>query len=1029
MTSAKFNELYKKLNSEQRGAVDAIDGPVIVIAGPGTGKTSILTLRVSNILRLTDTPPENILVLTFTESGVHSVRRKLVEIIGALGYRAPIHTFHSFCNDVIKNFPQEFPRIIGAQHVIDIDRINIIEELILKTRLVSLKPHGNPVFYLKSILNFITELKREDVSPEEYQKYVENFEKDMEVLEDFRHEKGVHKGEIKAKYKPTIRRIENSREFAGLYEKYERALEERRLYDYEDMIVEVLRELRRNKNLLLELQETYQYILADEHQDANRGQNRLLELLSGFHEKPNLFVVGDEKQAIFRFQGASLENFLYFKKRFPDARIFSLSKNYRSTQGILDASHSLIEKNPAGGMERVRLESKIANDASVTKTGVGGIGPNKAGANKTRSKTVPRRRADIFIHECDSPRAEAEFIARDVLKKIESGAPAEQIAVLFRDNKDADQFARIFDAVGVPYVLHTDLDVIADEQIQKLLLVLRAVNEFGDEKKFAPVLFLDFFGLSHLDVFKIFEYAHEKHRNLLDVVRSADALARAGAEEIKKFAGLYRTLHDLSVAARNRGLVDSLQEIVSKVGFVGFILSKPRSLEFISAYDALLSHVVELLERHKDAKLADYLALLDKMSVHGISVRAKSVSSFPGRVNLMTVHKSKGLEFDYVFCANLNEGHWGGRRNASHFLPVGAAAADDIDDVMADERRLLYVALTRARKEAILTHAARRMSGREILPSRFIEEIDRNLVEITKEKIEPLTIFAMPNKSRDVARLDVKNREYLGKVFLEQGFSVSALNNYLTCPWKYFFLNLIRLPKPEERQQLYGTAVHETLKMFFDDYKNGKLPSKKYLLEFFEKCLNRKAISKSDYGLFLERGRKSLSGYYDARKNEWPKNIFTEFNISGVYLPFEISPGKTANVLLRGRLDKVEFLDNGNVNVVDYKTGKPKSRQDIEGRTKNSEGNYKRQLVFYKLLIDNFHKAGFNMETGEIDFIEPNIRGKYKREKFNVTDAEVTELAEIIKKSAQEIAALSFWNSHCKTPECEFCAMKKLSGL
>ncbi len=1018
MNSSKFDSLYKKLNQEQRSAVDAIDGPVIVIAGPGTGKTSILTLRISNILRRTDTAPESILALTFTESGVHSIRKKLVEIIGALGYRVPIHTFHSFCNDVIKSFPQEFPRIIGAQHVTDVDQISIIEKLILETKFVALKPVGNPLYYLKAVLSFIKELKREDVSPAEYKKHAKNFEKDLENIEDFRHEKGAHKGEIKAKYKPTIRKIENSNEFAVLYEKYQQTLEEKRLYDYEDMIIEVLRELRENKNLLLELQETYQYILADEHQDANRGQNRLLELLSGFHEQPNLFVVGDEKQAIFRFQGASLENFLYFKRRFPQATVVSLNKNYRSTQGILDASHGLIENNAIGenADKRVKLQSQN-----------------------------PAKNADILIWECDSPQAEANFIAKGVSEKIKQTVPAEQIAVLFRDNKDADLLARTFDARSIPYVLHTDIDVIADEHIQKLLYVLRAVNDFGDEKFLAPVLFIDFLGLNHLDVFKVFNRSRESRRNLIEIIKSSSELLKAGVEEPKRFIHLFRLLHELSVAAKNRGLIDALQEVVSKIGFIGSLLSKPRALELISAYDALLSHAVELLERHKNVRIKDYLDLLDKMTLHGVSVRAKSVSSYPGKVNLMTAHKSKGLEFDYIFCVHLNDGRWGGRRSPTHFLPISADAPKDLENDISDERRLLYVALTRARKEVVLTYATHGTSGRELLPSRFVEEIDKELVRVGKEKSGSPNIFPDARKMGGVGqsfsdgqtpdaeqpsdtKLSVQNREYLSGLFLEHGFSISALNNYLTCPWQFFFLNLIRIPRSEGRFQLYGTAVHESLKVFFDAYKNENLMSKKDLLGFFEKFLNRKALSVHDYELFLEKGKKSLGGYYDTYKNTWPKNIFNEFKISGVYIPIE-SAGKPVNILLRGQLDRVEFLDGATVNVVDYKTGIPRSRRDIEGDTKNSDGNYKRQLIFYKLLLEKFDPARFSMKTGEIDFVEPNKRGKYKRERFEITEQEVAELVGVLKKAALEILALSFWNKTCEDPDCEFCGMRRLLGV
>jgi len=996
MSSSKFDSLYKNLNSEQKQAVDTIDGPVIVIAGPGTGKTSILTLRIANILRKTDTAPESILSLTFTESGVHSMRKKIVDTVGAAGFRVPIHTFHSFCNDVIKSFPQEFPRIIGAQHVTDIDQISVLENLLMETKLTLLKPTGNPVFYLKPVLSFIKELKREDVSPKEYAKHVETFEKDLEDIEDLRHEKGAYKGEIKAKYKPAIRKIENSKEFAVLYEKYEVELNEKRLYDYEDMIIEVLRALRENKDLLLELQETYQYILADEHQDANRGQNRLLELLSGFHEQPNLFVVGDEKQAIFRFQGASLENFLYFKRRFKDAKVISLTKNYRSTQGILDASHGLIENNTTGGDARVRLESKN-----------------------------PERNPDLFVTECDSPRSEANFVAKKILEKIKSGVSPEQIAVLFRDNKDAEDIARAFDMYGIPCVLHTDVNVIADEYIQKLLYVLRTTNDFGDEKYLAPLLFLDLFKLNHLDVFKVIRRGRDARKNLIDVMKSDHELSVAGVEEPKRFIELYHLLHELSSIGKNRSLIDAFQEIVSKTGYIGFLLSKPRSLELITAYDALLIHMVGLMERHKNVKIADYLDLLNKMSVHDVTVRAKSVSTYPGRVNLLTAHKSKGLEFDYVYCLHLNDGRWGGRRSSSHFLPITASSAEGLESDVSDERRLLYVVITRARKEVSLTYATHREGGKELLPSRFIEEIDTTLIQRGESEAKETVIYPRAIETPVTHELDLKNKKYLNELFLEQGFSVSAFNNYLTCPWRYFFLNLLRIPRAEERHQLYGTAIHETLRVFFDAYKIEKKMMKKDFLDFFEKFLNRKALSGHDYELFLDRGRKALGGYFDVYNGLWPKNIFNEYSVSGVQVPVEYE-GEQKNILLRGQLDKVELLDDGSVNVVDYKTGNPKSRRDIEGETQSSEGNYKRQLIFYKILLDKHQKAQFSMKTGEIDFVEPNKQGKYKKERFDVTDQEVEELTKEIKRVSLEILDMAFWNKTCEDAECEFCALKNL---
>ncbi|HLP44060.1 MAG TPA: PD-(D/E)XK nuclease family protein, partial [Candidatus Nanoarchaeia archaeon] len=501
-------------------------------------------------------------------------------------------------------------------------------------------------------------------------------------------------------------------------------------------------------------------------------------------------------------------------------------------------------------------------------------------------------------------------------------------------------------------------------------------------------------------------------------------LESAGVDEPKRFIEVYQLLHELSVIAKNKGLVESFQEIANRIGYVGMILSKSRSLEFIASYDALIAHITELVERHKYAKLSDYISLVDKMAIHNVSIRAKSVTSYPGKINLMTTHKSKGLEYDSVYITHLNEGHWGGRRNNTYFLPIDAQGAESLESDMADERRLLYVAVTRAKKEVHLTYANRRLNGKELLPSRFLEEMNSSLVKTEKVQTNPSKILTKIATTKPKQELDIKNREYLSALFLDSGFSVSALNNYLTCPWRFFFQNLIRVPQVEERHQLYGTSIHEALRTFFDEYKNDRPMTKKDFLDYFEKTLNRKALSDSDYELFLKRGQESLGGYYDTYKGTWSKDIFNEFSISDVHIPVDVD-GKAEQVLLRGQLDKIELHD-GSANVVDYKTGNPKSRREIEGETASSEGNYKRQLVFYKILIDQSAKSKFTMKTGEIDFVEPNKQGNYKKEKFEVTDADVAELIPVIKQAAKEILTLSFWDTNCKEPACGFCEMKKL---
>jgi len=332
---------YQELNSAQRVAVDNIDGPVIVVAGPGTGKTQMLTLRIANILCLTDTAPEQILALTFTESGVLAMRRRLLAFIGERAYRVPIHTFHGFCNSVIARFADHFPQFVGSSAISDIDRILLMQGVFDEIRPEHLHSFRNPYYYVPKALSSISECKRENISPNELLKRTEVRLDEIRSASDYVHTKGVHKDKVRGEYKKEEEQLARVLDLSLIYGAYEKAMTEKESYDYDDMILAVVHALETDADLKLILQEEYQYLLADEYQDGNGAQNRVLELLADFHPNPNIFVVGDPDQAIYRFQGASLANFERFKDLYPSTKRITLIENYRSPQVILNLAHKL----------------------------------------------------------------------------------------------------------------------------------------------------------------------------------------------------------------------------------------------------------------------------------------------------------------------------------------------------------------------------------------------------------------------------------------------------------------------------------------------------------------------------------------------------------------------------------------------------------------------------------------------------------------------------------------------------------------
>ncbi len=1005
-TTFQFQEAYQALNTYQRKAVDTIDGPVMVIAGPGTGKTQILTLRIANILLKTDTQPENILALTFTEAGAYAMRKRLVKMMGTRAYKITITTFHSFCNELIAQYPERFPRIVGGLPVTDADQVGIIRDILDAGGYELLRPYGDPSYYVTKILRTIQTLKREAVSVEQFEKICNQETELLAGTPDLYHEKGAHKGKMKGEYKKIEESIARNKELLETYRGYQKELGARKCYDYDDMIVEVVAALERDENFRLILQEQYQYILADEHQDTNNAQNRILELLSSFHASPNLFIVGDEKQAIYRFQGANLSNFLYFHGKFPEAILISLEDNYRSKQEILDAAHSLILH--ASGDRALRKELRAA----------------KGGGEK------------IHVAEFPDEMSEHAFVQHCVEELLASGVEADEIAIFYRNNNDALPLLRLFEKINVPFTVLSETHLLTDDDIASFVLLLRAVNAPGLDQSVAPILYLPYLGIHPIDAFRIIAYANDHRRSLVRLLDDEEGLLAAGVGEVSKIRTLAHKLHQWASVARSKSLLETLDTVLAEEEshFIGHLLFQPGSLDRVEKLEQFINLAKSLLQSHRRFQLADFLAYLDTLEAHELRVQSKG-HALPRGVRLMTAHKSKGLEFDHVFIVGANEGHWGGKRNVTHFKttlvesPLSAVEKGTDDD----ERRLFYVALTRARLSATITYPRTNAEGKELHPTRFIEEIDPAVRDVlsVNDFVERVRTSSTLIGARHTAKKnfgpEIAEHDYLQKRFLEQGLSVSALNNYLECPWQYFFRNLVRIPEGQDKFALYGTAVHKALEAFFVRWREeANDPGEEFLMERFHFFLERMPLAEGEYNELVKKGKASLPGYYRAYHKNWETNVQCEFSVRGIHLDITHN-GETTPLLLKGNLDKVEFINETHrVNVVDYKTAKPKSRNVIEGNTRSSDGSYKRQLVFYKLLLNHYDNGKFQMESGEIDFTEPDDNGKYHKEKFIITNEEVNALEIEVKRIAEEILNLSFWDKSCEKEKCQYCVLRTL---
>jgi DNA helicase II / ATP-dependent DNA helicase PcrA len=957
MITPEFKRAYERLNPEQKRAVEAIDGPVMVVAGPGTGKTEVLTLRIANILLKTDTSPENILALTFTESGATNMRKRLASIVGQPAYRVRIQTFHGFCNDILHSYPEYFPRIVGAVPIADVEATSIIEGIIKEEKLELLRPWGEPMLYVGDIIRKIEELKREGLDPIKFKEILKKASKDFSNRTDLKHEKGAYKGKIKKEHLDFAKKLAKNMELALIYEAYQKKLEEKRLYDWSDMIMEVLGALKNEKfkDLKMTLQEEHQYILVDEHQDTNDAQNQILELLSDFHQNPNIFVVGDHKQAIFRFQGASVENFLYFKKLYKNATLIDLFRNYRSTQSILDSAHSVINS-----------EVKLLAHSEIRENKI------KIGGFKTAL-------------------LERLWLAEEV--RGQEGT----VAIIYRSNKEAFPIANALTKKGVSFVIDSDEDLLGDKYVKKFLVILEAVHHYDDDLYLTPLLHLE---MDQLEIFKLVRAAKTKKKSLYEL------LPGELAKRIEKWAK----------DCKDKDLPEMLECLFKESGLMEKMLQSRDPNAFLGI--SRIFDEAERLNSRKSIALGDFVNYLDTLRTHGLFIKKPKSNSSNTNVRLMTAHRAKGLEFDTVFIVNASEKSFGSKSDRDKLpLILNLSDSGDSDD-RDDERRLFYVALTRAKSKIYITYHENNEEGREILPSEFLAEIKPELKEEIGTREFELMVSQNPEmmfagSEKVVRQID---KEFVSEIFYNEQLSVTALNNYLECPWKYFYRNLLRIPERRQKHLLFGTAMHAAVEDFFKT-RLKRETGKEYLLESFERHMSETSLEEAELRESIKRGRESLAVWYDERSNAWLLPYKNEQNIFGV--EFE-------SVRLSGKLDKVEFAGESEVFVTDYKTGKARSRNDIEGKTRESNGNLKRQLVFYKLLLDLYRDGAWNMTKGIIEFLEPNESGKIKWEEFIIEKSEVEDLKDVLRQVITEITTLSFWDKFCDDKSCEYCSFRKL---
>lgn len=1014
LTTSNFEQILQKLNEAQRQVVENIDGPLMVIAGPGTGKTMVLTARIANILGQTDTKPHNILALTFTESAATTMRRRLVDMIGSDGYYVRIETFHAFCSQIIKDHPEYFSIERGSQPLTDLERYALFEQILLDLKLEIIKPINQPLFYLKECMKGISDLKREGFLPIDFQLLLE---KEKEVLQNPQEE--LKKTELLKRQKNLSKQFE----LLEVYKEYQKRLRENLRYDFDDMIMLVLEAFEQEEMLLREYQEEIHYFLVDEYQDTNAAQNKVVDLLASYWgDRANLFVVGDPHQSIYRFQGASMENMLGFIKRHPGAAIINLETGYRCTQLIYSAANQLISQN---SLTQVSEQlSPVLNQ--VLKS------PKPDGAK-------------IQVYEAPSQIVELMAVGQKIADLIEAGVNPEEIAVLYRHNADVLELQQVLDHLGIRYEIEGGGNVLDSDQIRQLITLLKVIHQLRQGESADEIFDTMCFDWTSFDCSLAMRVARAASKAQLPIVD----LLLSGFEKFAEYHIGPEVSEDDFVKSLNFvenlyswGILDSqmifpewFEHVIDQSGYLDWLLAQDNKVELLTQLNALYKEIKSLAQSNRELNLGSFLESLELMYEHNIWLEAEDLNITENAIRLATAHKAKGQEWQHVFIIHCLDKKWGNvSRRELLPLPESLLANTQIDqkERNEDERRLFFVALTRASQQLYITYPQTLVSAsksKSVVGSMFISEIENYCDRVPSLNTDSDSSFDLNNSAKLISALirpvstmpiTKSDEDYFRALVDRLSLSSTALNKYLRDPYEFVLDSLIRVPRAKPEYMAYGTAVHQALEYLFGKImQNQTKPDLELVLRKYHSALEKELLISLDFERRLEHGRAVLTKYWHNLDESRTRPLFIErsFGSSG-------SKTMLGNINLTGRIDRVDWIDKKakTVRVIDYKTGTSKSDNLIKGLTKSANlserelelpesvrGPYYRQLVFYKLLCQLDPSFIPEVVEAEFDFVEPDkTSGKFVKRVFTISNDEVEDLKNLIKEVMKEIRSLQF---------------------
>jgi DNA helicase-2/ATP-dependent DNA helicase PcrA len=1005
--------LLSVLNPAQKQAVIHDSGPLLIVAGAGTGKTTVLINRLAYLIMFRKVKTEEILLLTFTEKAAGEMEERADKILPYGYVDLWINTFHGFGERVLREFGLEIGLNPGFKLLTETDQWVLIKKNLAAFALDYYRPLGNPTKFISELIRHFSRLKDENISPAEYLQYAEELESDQDqrlsgqplskkapALPSKKKKKAADAPE-EGGAELEIGRI---KELANAYHVYNQLLLTNNFLDFGDLIVYTLKLFRERPNILKFYRHQFKYIMVDEFQDTNWAQYELIKAVAA--PINNLVVVGDDDQAIYKFRGASLSNIMQFKDDYKQAKEIVLTENYRSRQEILDYAYKFIQHNNPN-----RLEVRLKIDKGLTASG--------AVAKEKRAG------AAVKFFNFESAGEEASYVVQQIKELYaagDGGTAWSDFAILVRANDTAEAYVKELSRHNIPNQFMSWRGLYYKPLILDILAYFRLLDNYHESAALFRVLNMNAFKVAHLDLVNINKMASRKVWSLYEALQNINAIPGVSAESLKNINKLLSLISTHSRLAATAQTTKIFLHFAYDSGLLAG-LDRDRDLELYSYLNQFYQKIKKMEEAEPDLRLADFLTAINLELEAGESGALKLDFADNETVKIMTVHGAKGLEFKYVFLVNLVDKKFPTiARSEKIAIPdalVREKVAGGADTHLEEERRLFYVALTRA-KEALYLSGAKDYGGaREKKPSRFIAEMN-----LPSEISPALTLSEKNEFLRDVHYLNarelavVREKSPVEKYPLPAKFSFSQLAAYSTCPLQYKFAFILKIPATADKSSLiFGRVMHNTLYNFLLPFlsgqpigqeslfgvlgsgpaakKSGELVNEKRLLDIYaEFWQNDGYQSKEEREKYKIKGRAALKKFladYAASPNH--EILFLEKKFS-----FKLGAD-----IIKGTIDRVDILNDGSLEIIDYKTGKGKTKLEFKD---------KRQLILYQLFLEEF--LGKKVAALSYYYLESG-----EKISFTATAKDISNLRLGVMKEISAIKERNF----APTPSllCQFC--------